>query len=104
MASNQNDKKRVAISYKNLSDELLEEVKKKYPYGWTDHMIRIEKSPTDFFYAIMLETADTNYLIKVDVKVDAAENQEEEEEKDYYDDEIKGAEDIADDNDSDDMD
>ena len=104
MASNQNPKKRVAVSYKNLSPELLEEVKKKYPNGWTDHMIRIDKSSTDFFYAIMLETEDISYLIKVDVKVDAAGQVEEDEDKEYYDDEIKGAEDIADDNDSDEMD
>ena len=103
MASNEN-KKRVAISYKNLSPELLEEVKKKYPYGWTDHMIRIDKSPTDFFYAIMVETEDTSYLIKVDVKVDATGHNEEEEDKEYYDDDIKGAEEIADDSESDDMD
>ena len=104
MASNQTPKKRVAVSYKNLTPELLEEVKKKYPYGWTDHMIRIDKSPTDFFYAIMLETEDTSYLIKVDVKVDAAGQVEEDEDKEYYDDQIKGAEEIADDSDSDDMD
>ena len=103
MASNQNTKKRVAISYKNLSPELLEELKNKYPNGWTDHMIRIDKSPADFFYAIMLETEDTSYLIKVDVKVDAAGQIEEDEDKEYYDDEIKGAEDIADDSDPDDM-
>ncbi len=104
MAVADNEKKRVITSYKNLSPELLEEVKKKYPYGWADHMIRIDRSPTDFFYAIMLETADTNYLIKVDVKVDATPGQiEEEEDKEYYDDEIKGAEEIAD-GDSDDMD
>ena len=103
MATSNSAKKRVITSYKNLSPELLEEVKKKYPHGWTDHMIRIEKSPTEFFYAIMLETADTNYLIKVDVKVDATPGQiEEEEDKEYYDDEIKGAEEIADDGDSDD--
>lgn len=97
MASNNSSKKRVVISYKNLTPELQELVKKKYPYGYTDSMIRIEKSPTDFFYAIMLETEDTSYLIKVDVKVDS--NVEEEEDKDYYDDDIKGAEDIADDSD-----
>lgn len=102
MASNDNTKKRVAVNYKNLSPELLEEVKKKYPNGWTDHMIRIDKSPTEFFYAIMLETEDTNYLIKVDVKVDAG-NVEEEEDKEYYDDEIKGAEEIADESDDDSM-
>ncbi len=105
MAVVDNAKKRVITSYKNLSPELLEEVKKKYPTGWADHMIRIDKSPTEFFYAIMLETADTNYLIKVDVKVDATPGQiEEEEDKEYYDDEIKGAEEIADDGESDDMD
>jgi hypothetical protein len=103
MALNPNPKKRVAVSYKNLSPELLEEVKKKYPHGWTDHMIRIEKSLTDFFYAIMLETDDTSYLIKVDVKVDTPSgHNEEEEDKEYYDDEIKGAEEIADDGESDD--
>ena len=61
-------KKRVAISYKNLSPELRDEVKKQYPNGYTDHMIRIDKGPGDFFYAIVLETEDTSYLIKVDVK------------------------------------
>ena len=104
MASNNNTKKRVVISFKNLTPELQDEVKKKYPHGYTEHMIRIDKSPTDFFYAIMLETEDTIYLIKVDVKVDS--NVEEEEDKDYYDDDIKGAEEIADDSsdDSDDSD
>ena len=94
MDSNSKPKKRVVISYKNLTPELQEEVRKKYPQGYTDSMIRIDKSPTDFFYAIMLETEDASYLIKVDVKVDS--KVEEEEEKDYYDDEIKGAEEIAD--------
>ena len=56
----------------------------------------------NFFYAIMLETEDISYLVKVDVKVD--EQVEEEEEKDYYNDEIKDSdeqliEDTADDED-----
>jgi hypothetical protein len=94
MTTNGTNKKRVVISYKNLTPELQEAVKKKYPHGWTDSMIRIDKSPTEFFYAIMLETDDISYLIKVDVKVDS--NVEEEEDKEYYDDEIKGADEIAD--------
>ncbi|MCD7962864.1 MAG: hypothetical protein LUF90_04770 [Rikenellaceae bacterium] len=93
MESNSTPKKRVVISYKNLSPELQEEVKKKYPYGYTENMIRIDKSPTDFFYAIMLETEDTSYLIKVDVKVDTGE---EEDEKDFFEEDISGAEEIAD--------
>lgn len=87
-------KKRVATSLKNLSPELQEEVKKKYPHGYTDHMIRVDRGPGDFFYAIVLETEDTSYLIKVDVKVD--DQVEEEEDKGYYDDEIKGADEIID--------
>lgn len=96
---NTNNKKRVVVSYHNLSPELQAELKKKYPYGFTESMIRIEKGPGDFFYAVVLETEDTNYLVKVDVKVDGG--QDEEEDKEYYDDDIKGADDIAD-NDSDD--
>ncbi|MCC8089395.1 MAG: hypothetical protein LIO79_09090 [Rikenellaceae bacterium] len=93
MESNSRPKKRVVISYKNLSPELQAEVKKKYPYGYTDNMIRIDKSPTDFFYAIMLETEDSSYLIKVDVKVDTGDV---EEEKDFFEDDITVTEEIAD--------
>lgn len=89
------NKKRVVKNLGSLSPELLDALKKKYPYGWTDSMIRIDKGPGDFFYAVVLETDDTNYLIKVDVKIDG--QLDEEEDKDYYDDdEIKGADDIAD--------
>ncbi len=94
------NKKRLIVSYHNLSSELQEELKKQYPTGYTDKMIRIEKGPGDFFYAVLLETPDINYLVKVDVKID--DDPEEEEDKGYYDDEIKGAEDIASDDDDDD--
>ena len=57
-------------------------------------MIRIDKGPGDFFYAIVLETEDTSYLIKVDVKVDG---QVEEDDKDFFgDDEIKDDDEIID--------
>ncbi|MDR2890834.1 MAG: hypothetical protein LBV18_04440 [Alistipes sp.] len=88
-------KKRLIVSFHNLSPELQEELKRQYPLGYTDKMIRIEKGPGDFFYAVLLETADINYLVKVDVKID--DDPEEEEDKGYYDDDIKGAEEIADD-------
>lgn len=100
MSAGNTPKKRVVISYKNLTPELQEEVKKKYPHGYTDQMIRIDKGPGDFFYAIVLETADISYLIKVDVKID--DNLEEEEDKEYYDDEVKGADELADTPDEDD--
>ena len=70
MTQDKKQKKRVVVSYKNLSPELQEEIKKQYPNGYTDRMLRIDKGPGDFFYAIMLETEDISYLVKVDVKVD----------------------------------
>ena len=91
------NKKRLIVSFHNLSPELQEELKKQYPAGYTDKMIRIEKGTGDFFYAVLLETPDINYLVKVDVKID--DDPEEEEDKGYYDDEIKGAEEIASDDD-----
>lgn len=94
--SNTAPKKRVVISYHNLSPELQAELKKKYPTGFTDYMIRIDKGPGDFFYGVVFETADTNYLVKVDVKVDGGHDDDDD--KDYYDDEdIKGADEITDD-------
>jgi hypothetical protein len=94
------NKKRLIVSYHNLSPELQEELKRQYPLGFTDKMIRIEKGPGDFFYAVLLETPDVNYLVKVDVKID--DDVEEEEDKGYYDDDIKGAEEIASDDEDDD--
>lgn len=82
-------KKRLVTSYNNLTPELQEEVKKQYPNGFNDSMMRINKGPEDFFYAIVLETADINYLIKIDVKIDKHVEDEH-----YDDDEIKGADEI----------
>jgi hypothetical protein len=95
-----NAKKRLITSYHNLSLELQEELKKQYPTGYTDKMIRIEKGPGNFFYAVLLETPDINYLVKVDVKID--DDVEEEDDKGYYDDDIKGAEEIASEDDDED--
>ena len=100
--NNTANKKRLIVSYHNLAPELQEELKKQYPTGYTDKMIRIEKGPGDFFYAVLLETAEINYLVKVDVKID--DDPEEEEDKGYYDDEIKGAEEISSEGDVDDDD
>lgn len=104
MASKQNSaKKRVVTSYANLSPELLSALKERYPIGYTDYMIRIDKPNGEFFYGVMLETEDTNYLVKVNVKID--DKSEEDLDKDIYGDDepddIKGADDIADTDDSD---
>lgn len=98
-----NTKKRVIVSYANLSPELLEAFKTAYPHGYGEALIRIDKPNGDFFYVVPFETEEISYLVKVDVKIDT--KPEEELEKDYYDDdndEISGADQIADSSDDDD--
>ncbi len=92
MGTETNVKKRIVVSYHNLPVELQEELKRQYPHGFTDHMLRIDKGPGDFFYAVVLETEEAKYLVKVDVKID--DKIEEEEDKEYYDEDIKGADEI----------
>ncbi len=88
-------KKHIVTSYRNLSLEMQEAVKEKYPLGFTEAMIRVDKPNGDFFYAVPFDTDEVAYLVKIDVKID--DNSQEEEEKDYYDDEIKGADELQDD-------
>ena len=92
-------KKRLVTSFNNLAPELQEAVKAAYPLGYTDFMMRIEKPNGDFFFAIPFETEEISYLVKIDVKIDDMSG--EEEDKDYYDDDLKGADELAND-DSDD--
>lgn len=95
MAKIVKQKKHIVTSYHNLPVELQEELKKKYPFGFTDVMMRVDKPQGDFFYAVPFETDEISYLVKIDVKID--DNIDDENDGDYYDeDEIKGAEEIAD--------
>ena len=80
--------------------ELQDAVKEKYPLGFTEAMMRVDKPNGDFFYAVPFDTDEIAYMVKIDVKID--DNAQEEDDKDYYDDEIKGADEIQDDANSDD--
>ncbi|MBO5771688.1 MAG: hypothetical protein J6R09_03530 [Alistipes sp.] len=95
-----NTKKRLVVSYNNLPVEVQEQVKALYPAGFSDVMIRVEKPSGDFFYAVPFETEEVSYLVKIDVKIDDVS---EEDDKEYYDDEIKGADEIQDDGSDDDL-
>ncbi|MDR1339915.1 MAG: hypothetical protein LBK58_07690 [Prevotellaceae bacterium] len=64
-------KKKLVVSYRNLSPELIFLVKEKYPKGYSDYLIKVNKNDGDFFYAITLDTETVDYLIKVDVKIDS---------------------------------
>ena len=90
------------MSFANLPEELQEEVKKLYPYGYNEAMMRIEKPNGDFFYAVPFETDEVSYLVKVAVKID--DHIDEEEDKDYYSDDLKGADEFADNEEDEDID
>lgn len=91
------NKKRSIVSFNTLPVELQEKIKVAYPAGFTDSMIRVDKPNGDFFYAVTFETEQISYLVKIDVKID--ELTDEEDDKEYYDDEIKGADQIQDEED-----
>lgn len=88
-------KRRLVVSFNNMTPELQEEVKAAYPLGYADFMIRIEKPNGDFFFAVPFETDEISYLVKIDVKIDDASA--EDDDKDYYDDDLKGADELAND-------
>ncbi len=75
--------KSIIISYDKLSDELKAKLSEKYPEGYRNFVIKYPKPNGDFFYAVSLETGDTNYLVKVDVRVDSVFS-EQEFEKEYF--------------------
>jgi len=70
-AENKPAKRRIVVSYNQLTPELIEQLNEKYPLGWRNFIIKVEKGNGDFFYAIMLDTEEVSYLIKVEVKVDS---------------------------------
>ena len=70
------NKKKLVVSYKNCTEEVLEAIKKKYPNGYSDFVIKVQKPNNDFFYAITVDTDDAAYLIKVDVKIDNLTDEE----------------------------
>lgn len=79
MAAN-NIKKRAVISYENMSEELMEAFREKYPHGYADYMgdiFKVDKPDGSSFYAVTLEIPEALYLVKIKVKVDDYDDAEE---------------------------
>ena len=64
-------KKKLVVSYKNLPPDVLELLKEKYPRGYADVLIKVDKGNGQFFYGVTLDTEEVDYLVKVDVKIDS---------------------------------
>jgi len=73
----QNNRKKLIINYANVTPELMEAIRRKYPLGWINHTIKVPLAGGAFFFAITLDTEDTSYLIKVPVKIDTKSEKDE---------------------------
>ena len=74
----------------------MELFKEQYPEGYQDYLQRFEKPNGDTIFVVPMETEDTVYMIKFDVKIDST-FAEDEFDKDFLDEEggDKGDDDFA---------
>ena len=79
MAKQNTTKKHIVTSFHNLTPELQDAVKEKYPLGFTEAMMRVDKPNGDFFYAVPFDTDEIAYMVKIDVKID--DNAQEEDDR-----------------------
>lgn len=70
MIDHHNRKKKLIISYKNISDDVRELFKETYPDGYQDYLQKTIKPNGEAIFVVPLETEDTSYMIKFDVKID----------------------------------
>jgi hypothetical protein len=73
----QQNRKKLIINYANVSPELMEAIRKKYPLGWINNTIKVPMAGGAFFFAITLDTEEASYLIKVPVKIDTKSDKDE---------------------------
>ncbi|HNP19253.1 MAG TPA: hypothetical protein PKL31_12510 [Fulvivirga sp.] len=66
------EKKRVIKSLENLDGELKTLLKKKYPDGFENSLMRLQNAKNEPFFVVPLETSDTTYLVKIAVTKNSA--------------------------------
>ena len=69
-------KKRLVVSSKNCPEDVIQAIKEKYPLGYGDAIIKVQKPNGEFFHAITIDLEDVCYLVKVDVKIDNLTDEE----------------------------
>lgn len=70
-------RKRHVVSYENMSPELAAIFAEKYPKGFNDYLpdlMKYQKPDGTPFYAVTIETPDSIYLVKIQIKTDDAED------------------------------
>lgn len=91
MNTHRTRKKNLIVSYKNLSEQLKEMFMERYPDGYKDYLQRFEKPNGETIFVVPMETDDTVYMIKFDVKIDTTYS-DDDSEKDFFDEEVEKAE------------
>ena len=65
--------KRIIVDYKKLTNDILELLVDKYPFGYDDsNVIPFKNAKNETVEALEIRTADTAYLVKVGVKLEQA--------------------------------
>lgn len=70
MATTKKRKKNLIVSYKNLPDDLKELFKETYPEGYNNYLQKFIKPNGEPIFVVPLETDDTSYMVKFEVKID----------------------------------
>ena len=70
MATTKRHKKNLIVSYKNLTDDLKEKLKETYPEGYNNYLQKYIKPNGEAIYVVPIETEDTAYMVKFEVKID----------------------------------
>ena len=71
------NKSRIIISFNKLTQEQILLFSQQYPEGYTPYIQKINKPSGEIIYVVPMETEDTIYMVKMDVKVDAKLSEEE---------------------------
>ena len=70
-------RKKHVVSYENMSAELAALFAEKYPKGFNDYLpdlVKYTKPDGTPFYAVTIETEDSIYLVKIQIKIDDADD------------------------------
>jgi hypothetical protein len=79
---NKMEKKKIIKSFDNLTADLQQELKERYPYGYGNKLIRLQNAKKENFFVVPLEMEDVTYMVKVQLEKPKKKVVEEEEEFD----------------------
>ena len=69
-------KKRIIKDFNNISEEIREEIRKRYPHGYLNQIITFVDRDKHLISAIPLETEEVSYLIKLSSGIHFNEEEE----------------------------